>query len=81
MRKYFRRCLIGFIVSFPSLISIAQINGTITDTKTGKPLHGVEVFIKQTTSGALCDDAGQFTVENAPAGFHELVLYALYRSP
>ncbi len=65
-------------------VTHAQINGTITDIKTGKPLEGVEVFVNRTSLATQSDEAGQFKFENALTGFQELVLYkngySVYRS-
>ena len=67
-----------------SVFAHAQITGIITDSKTGKPLTGVEVFINKTATAALSDQAGQFKLENVLTGFPEIVLYkkgySMYRS-
>ncbi|MBI1769686.1 MAG: carboxypeptidase-like regulatory domain-containing protein [Bacteroidetes bacterium] len=66
------------------LSSSAQINGKIIDSKTGKPLPGVEVFINRTTVTSSSDDAGQFNLKCTFTGFYDLVLYkpgySVYRS-
>lgn len=90
MKKHFVRLIIflnvlGAIILLAQVEALAQITGTITDSKTGKQLQGVQIFINQTTAATQSDDAGQFTLENALTGFHEVVLYkkgyALYKSP
>ncbi|MBK7652716.1 MAG: carboxypeptidase-like regulatory domain-containing protein [Flammeovirgaceae bacterium] len=62
----------------------AQITGVITDSKTGKPLADVEVFLNKTTIGTRSDEQGKFQLESPPTGFVDVVLYkqgyALYRS-
>lgn len=90
MKKYFTKQLV-FVVFLSALIllcqviALAQITGTITDSKTGKPLNGVKIFINKTTLATQSDDAGQFNLDNPLPGFHEVVLYkkgyALYKSP
>ena len=74
-----------FIISFVlSITSHAQISGIITDSKTGKPLTGVEVFINKTSTATLSEEAGQFKLENVLTGFQEIILfkngYSIYRS-
>ncbi len=77
-------CLILLASILISTIPYAQINGIITDSKTGKPLVGVEVFMNRTSLATQSDEAGQFKFENALTGFQELVLYkngySVYRS-
>jgi hypothetical protein len=72
-----------FIVLMPS-ISKAQLTGTITDKKTGKPIVGVDVFLNKTTTATLSDETGQFRLDNVLTGIEEIVLYkkgySLYRS-
>ena len=72
----------SILVSFASLH--AQVSGVITDSKTHKPLAGVEVFINKTTIGALSDETGRFQLEGVPTGFADIVLYkngfSIYRS-
>jgi hypothetical protein len=62
----------------------AQVTGVITDSKTGKPLADVEVFLNRTTIGSVSDELGKFQLESSPTGFVDVVLYkkgyALYRS-
>jgi hypothetical protein len=74
-------CLSIFLM--PS-ISRAQISGTITDTRTGKPLTGVDVFVNKTTQATVSDETGQFKLENVLTGIQDIVLYkkgySIYRS-
>lgn len=76
--------LVLSVLSFVSTYSIAQINGLITDSKTGKPLIGVEVFLNKTTLYTQSDESGQFRLDKVPTGFYEMILYKngyiLYRS-
>lgn len=65
-------------------ISEAQLVGTITSAKNGKPLPGVEVFVNRTSLATETDESGLFQLEGIPGGFVELVLYkkgfVLYQS-
>ena len=38
----------------------AQISGTVQDSKTGKPLEGVEVFVNRSTLASRSDQKGFF---------------------
>ena len=61
-----------------------QFSGKITDSQTGKPVAGAEVFINNTTFVTATDDAGQFNLKCALTGFYDIVLhkegYSVYRS-
>lgn len=65
-------------------VAAAQINGKITDAKTGKPLTNVEVFINRSTIASYSNEDGQFSLKCALTGFYDLVLYkpgyAVYRA-
>src|SRR4051812_26943111 len=73
-----------FIFLLIPIIAIAQISGITTDSETGKPLLGVEVFINKTTIDTQSDESGQFMLEGRATGFQEIILfkkgYELYRS-
>ncbi len=62
----------------------AQISGTVQDSKTGKPLADVEVFVNRSTIAGRSDQKGFFQLEDIPTGYHDLVLYkkgyVLYRA-
>jgi len=81
-----RRFILFFLafISY-SFVTHAQISGVVTDSKTGKTLSGVEIFINKTTVATQSDELGQFNLEGRVTGFQELVLfkegYDLYRSP
>src|SRR6478736_577779 len=81
--KRFRSCSL-LLLLFLSFLSQAQVNGIVTDNKTGKPLPGVEVFINKTCIGTISDETGRFAIDNVIPGFQEIVLfkkgYDLYRS-
>ena len=50
-----------------------EIRGIVLDAATGKPLSDAQVFVEQTTRGALTDSSGRFVVRDVPAGPHGLV--------
>lgn len=71
MRQIFFLCL-----SLPiNLYCSAQIGGFVRDSKTGKPLSEVEVFMNGTTITGISDQIGLFQIEGVPPGFITLVLY------
>ncbi len=51
----------------------ATITGVVTDVDTGRPLADVNVFIANTTWGAVTDTDGVYTLERIPYGTYELV--------
>ncbi len=54
---------------------LAQITGTVIDSRTKKPVPEVEVFIQGTTHVAVSDDAGVFALQGVHPGINDLVLY------
>jgi hypothetical protein len=79
------KVILFFLFFAASYFSAAQVSGIIKDSKTGKPLSGVEVFMNRTTIVDMSDQNGLFKLSEIPVGFIELVLYkkgyALFRSP
>ncbi|MBK7653352.1 MAG: carboxypeptidase-like regulatory domain-containing protein [Flammeovirgaceae bacterium] len=75
---------LALFFSLASTTLIGQVTGVITDSKTGKPLADVEVFLNRTTIGSVSDEQGKFQLESPPTGFVDVVLYkkgyAMYRS-
>ncbi|MFN7491552.1 MAG: carboxypeptidase-like regulatory domain-containing protein [Cyclobacteriaceae bacterium] len=72
-----RRILfLGLIYLCCSISSWSQITGTILDSKNGKPLEGVEVFINQSTVNFITDKQGFFQLtENIPQGYVDIILF------
>ncbi len=62
--------LIGVLPAFLSAQS--TITGTVTDAK-GKPLLGVNVYLKGTSLGDVTDVEGRYRIEKVPAGTYELI--------
>ncbi|MGZ3755567.1 MAG: TonB-dependent receptor [Mucilaginibacter sp.] len=58
------------LFSFSSLLLKAQtqISGSVTDTKSGSPLKGVEINIRDIHAIAYSDSLGHYTIKNIPAG-------------
>lgn len=87
--KIFSR-LFFIMIALISTVSIyaqeeGNVTGVVTDTKTGDPLIGVTVKVKDSTIGAITDYDGNFVLKNVPngstiefsyVGYDELVLAA-----
>ncbi len=56
-------------------VSVAQINGLVSDLESKKPLPGATVFINRTTLSSQCDSKGVFSINNIPPGFWDIVVY------
>ncbi|MEA3501025.1 MAG: TonB-dependent receptor, partial [Candidatus Marinimicrobia bacterium] len=53
-----------------------KITGKVKDAKTGEPLMGANVIVKETSLGAATDAEGYFVILNVPPG--EYTVYASY---
>lgn len=49
------------------------ISGQSTDTVTKQPLQNVNIFLANTTLGAVSDAEGRYVIRNVPVGTYELV--------
>ena len=55
--------------------------GRVTDTDTGEPLPGANIYIEGTSLGAASDLNGEYTIPNVPPGVYTLVVtYMGYQS-
>jgi len=67
------------LAAFLPLAASAQMGffntlyGTVTDARTGKAVPGVNVFLSETTLGAMTDSSGNYAIEGAPPGGCDLV--------
>lgn len=50
------------------------IKGRVVNDVTGAPISGSSVFISNTSKGTTTDNAGQFELNDVPAGKHDLVI-------
>jgi iron complex outermembrane receptor protein len=57
-------------LSFSSLLLKAQsqFSGSVTDTKSGLPLKGVQINVRDMNTLAYSDSLGHYTIKNIPAG-------------
>jgi len=77
MRSFLTTLLIGsFLIAghTAALQAQATVAGKITDSKTGKPLRGVNVFLSGTTTGTATNSAGKYKLDRIPPGGYRLVI-------
>ena len=80
-----RRCLadafkiaaLGVFLATGSLAGQGTLSGTVTSQQTGQGLASVQVFIGTLDLGVLTQANGQYTIENVPAGTHEVAAQRL----
>ncbi|MGH7595837.1 MAG: TonB-dependent receptor [bacterium] len=65
--------LIGLPCSNLLAGTVGKVSGTVIDAETKQPLLGVNVFLKNTTMGAVTDADGDFFIINVPVGTYTLV--------
>ncbi len=51
-----------------------QIRGVVTDTTTGKPLFGANVWLKGTSLGAATDMSGSYVIPEVPSSSYTLIV-------
>ncbi len=61
-------CMVQYVFSGIT----GKIVGKVTDTESGEPLVGANVFIKGTTMGAATDSNGDYLILNIPPGVYTL---------
>lgn len=63
----------GYLITYPVTAGTSgKIAGTITDSQTGEPLGGVNVFLEGTRMGSATDFEGYFVILNVPPGKYNL---------
>ena len=69
------------LCSFAQQKTRAQLNGKITDAKTGAALGGASIYLVESKQGTTADSSGNYVLRNIPSG-HTLVeiSYEGYRS-
>ncbi|OGC95982.1 MAG: hypothetical protein A2W25_09570 [candidate division Zixibacteria bacterium RBG_16_53_22] len=65
------------ILAFFSNSYAAELTGTVTDSKTGMPLPGANVFIEKTKLGAASGPDGGFSIDNVPPGEYEIKVHLM----
>lgn len=68
LRAFGLAALIGAFAVPLAAQETGTVQGTVTQTETGEPLAGAQVFIADTGLGSLTDAQGQYQILNVPAG-------------
>ncbi|MVM40921.1 hypothetical protein GO730_29885 [Spirosoma sp. HMF3257] len=79
MKLYFSTIiaiLLILIIPF-ELFSQSILIGTVEDGETHKPIPFANVFLSNTTKGAISDEQGKFTIKNVPIGRFDLIASAI----
>ena len=63
-------CTLLFSLSAWAQVSIV---GTVTDSNTGEPIPGANIFIQQLERGAVTDFDGNYVIENVASGTYNVV--------
>ena len=77
--KFLQSCLVLVLVILSGANAAAQhisASGIVKDSITGEPLSYVSVIFKNTTIGAMTDDFGKFSLQNAQ-GVRQMVVSSL----
>jgi outer membrane receptor protein involved in Fe transport len=65
--------LLAIIILLPTIVSGAQLKGKVVDTKTGEPLVGAVVYLKDTKFNAVAGLDGSYVIGNVPLGSYKLL--------
>ncbi|MEX2610682.1 MAG: SusC/RagA family TonB-linked outer membrane protein [Gemmatimonadota bacterium] len=66
---------LGLALSAPAPLTAQEtgtITGAVTDSETGQPLQGVQVFLPGTQLGFPTGENGRFLIQNVPAGTYRV---------
>ncbi len=73
MKYYFVLFLtLGIVTHLFAQKQTGSIRGKVTDTETGEPLIGANVFLKQTGQGTVTDLDGNFVLRDVPPGPYDV---------
>ena len=64
MKKVFFVLLFSFAFAFNASAQNVTVNGTVKSSVDGLPLIGVNIIVKNTSSGAVSDFDGNFSISN-----------------
>jgi len=75
MKKNLLLWLLGLLIGTSQVLAQDRtISGVVTDADDGEPLIGVSVLIKGTSTGAVTDIDGKYSISNVPASAKTLVV-------
>ena len=66
MKKLLLFLLCVMFLPFASWAQSQSISGTVSDAANKKPIPGVTVVVKGTTTGVITDDKGNYSLSNIP---------------
>lgn len=69
--------ILFFILFSLTAFSQRTIKGRVVNASTGAVIPGSSVFITNTSRGTVSDNAGNFQINDVPAGKHELVVSSI----
>jgi len=64
--------IVLFLISLGLSAQMGRITGSVMDAKTGEPLIGANIMIVGTSTGAVADLDGRFTIQNLKPGNYTL---------
>ena len=72
LRKLLTFAILCFATVSLGFAQSGGIQGTVTDSESGEPLSGTNIFIAELERGTSTDANGEFEIENVPAGTYTL---------
>ena len=60
--------IVFLLLTLSNVFAQNELNGTITDATTKKPLEGVSITLPDLKTGAITNASGQYTIQQIPAG-------------
>lgn len=81
LRKNLATCFCMLLILSTSIVAAGGLKGVVTDSLTGEPLFGANVFIDETSLGSATNFEGEYSIKRIPAGDY-IVKYSYlgYRS-
>ena len=80
MKKVFFTLLLIFAFVFNATAQNVSVNGSVKSSVDGLPLIGVNIIVKNTSSGAVSDFDGNFTISNVQSGATLVFTYVGFES-
>ncbi len=71
-KKLLTLATVFFMAATYAFAQSGSITGTITDSETGEPLPGTNVYVEEINRGASTDANGEYEINNVPAGTYNL---------
>ncbi len=74
------RCIIFFLITIglkPLLAGEGSLGGVISDLESREPVVGANVYLENTSFGAVTDLKGHYSIKNIPTGSYRLIVQCL----